>query len=327
MDPLAKTGVGNTGLKVTRLGQGGAPIGGLYSKVNEQDAISTYKRGVDLGLTLFDTAPHYGLGKSEYLVGKALGVFSRDSFVLSTKVGKLLLSDEKPTTEKHWVDLPPLGIKFDYSRDGILRSIEDSLERLGMDSIDIALIHDPDDHFDQAIREAFPALDDLRSKGVVRAIGVGMNQWEMLTKFAVEANFDCFLLAGRYTLLDQSALQTLMPLCQKKTISIIIGGPYNSGILASDLSDNIMYDYGTASSQVINKAQEINTVCERYGVPLKAAALQFGLLHPIVASSVPGARSTCEITQNFEMVNHPIPKDLWDELKYENLIAQESPTL
>ena len=249
MDPLDKARIGKTELLVTRLGQGGAAIGGLFTIVTEEAAVSTVRRAVDLGLTLFDTAPLYGRGKSERLVGKALGGFPRDGFVLSTKVGRLLIPHEGQPDDPHFKDLPGLEIEFDYSRDGMLRSIDDSLERLGLDRIDVALIHDADDHYEQAIGEALPTLADLRSQGVIKAVGAGMNQWEMLARFAREGDFDCFLLAGRYTLLDQSSLKELLPICEEKTISIIVGGPFNSGILASDLSPEATYDYAGRSAR------------------------------------------------------------------------------
>ncbi len=327
MDPLDRARIGTTELEVTRLGQGGAALAGLYTAVDEEDAVSTLRRAIDLGLTLFDTAPFYGRGKSERLVGEALGAFPRDSFVLSTKVGRLLVPSDPQADDPFFADLPPLEVEFDFSRDGVLRSIDDSLERLGLDCIDITLIHDPDDHYDQAIDEAFPTLANLRSHGIIKAVGVGMNQWEMLARFAREGDFDCFLLAGRYTLLDQSSVADLLPLCEEKSISIIAGGPFNSGILASDLSAESTYDYEAAPPDVLDRARSIKAVCGRYNVPLKAAALQFGLLHPAVASTIPGARSVTEVEENFAMVAHPIPTDLWAELKSENLIAQYSPTL
>ena len=191
---------------------------------------------------------------------------------------------------KQFVDLPSLEPTYDYSRDGVLRSIEESLARLRLDRVDIVMIHDPDDHFEQAVGETFPTLYELRSQGVVGAIGAGMNQWEMLARFAREADPDCFLLAGRYTLLDQSGLDELLPLCEEKGIGIVLGGPYNSGILASDLSDDTTFNYLPAPREVLERARRIKRVCDRYGVPLKAAALQFGLAHPAVSATIPGAR-------------------------------------
>ena len=214
---------------------------------------------------------------------------------------------------------------FDYSRDGILRSLEESLQRLNLDRIDITYIHDADDHWEQAMGEAYPTLADLRSQGVVKAIGVGMNQWEMEARFAREGDFDCFLLAGRYTLLDQSSLAYLMPVGLEKNISLVLGGPYNSGILASDLGPGATYNYESAPVDIIEKARRIKAVCDRYAVPLKAAALQFGLLHPAVAATIPGPRSVTEVEENFRMAGHSIPGDLWTELKHEGLIDPLAP--
>ena len=214
---------------------------------------------------------------------------------------------------------------FGYSRDGILRSLEESLQRLKLDRADIVYIHDADYHWEQAIGEAFPTLAELRSQGVIKAVGAGMNQWEMEARFAREGDFDCFLLAGRYTLLDQSSLPEFMPLCVEKNISVVLGGPYNSGILASDLSPNATFDYKVAPPEIFAKARNIKAVCDRHDVPLKAAALQFGLLHPAVAATIPGPRSVAEIDENFAMVQHPIPSDLWAELKHDGLIAADAP--
>lgn len=207
-----------------------------------------------------------------------------------------------------------------------MRSFEESLERLGLDRLDVLLIHDPDDNYDRAIGEAYPTLADLRSQGLVKAIGAGMNQWQMLARFAREGDFDCFLLAGRYTLLDQSGLDELLPLCQEKGISVVLGGPYNSGVLASDLSRSATFDYSTAPPEILGLARAIKSVCERHDVPLKAAALQFGLAHPAVAATIPGPRSLAELDENFRMASHPIPDDLWAELRHEKLISPDAPT-
>ena len=213
VQPLDRTQIGSTELRVTRLGIGGAPIGSLFRTVSEDDACATVLRGLELGLNYIDTAPLYGHGVSEMRLGRVLKDVPRDSFVLSTKVGRVLNPVDSPPVSPHFPSLPKLEAVFDYSRDGILRSLEESLQRLGLDRVDIAYIHDADDHWDQAMGEAYPTLADLRSQGVVKAIGVGMNQWEMEARFAREGDFDCFLLAGRYTLLDQSSLAELMPVC------------------------------------------------------------------------------------------------------------------
>ena len=230
--------------------------------------------------------------------------------MISTKVGRLIENQE---------------IRFDYTREGILRSLEESLERLNLDYIDIALIHDPDDHYHQALDESFPTLSDLKSQGIIKAIGCGMNQWQMLFDFANNADFDCFLLAGRYTLLDHSAMYTLMPKCIEKNISIILGGPYNSGILASDFKSESTYFYEPSPTKVTEKARLIKNVCDKYEVPLKAASLQFGLNHPSVVSTIPGPSNPNELKENLKMVNIAINNDLWKELKDKKLIDLECP--
>jgi len=225
-----------------------------------------------------------------------------------------------------FADLPPLAEVFDFSRDGVLRSLESSLQRLKLDRVDILLLHDPDTHYDQAMQEAYPTLRELRSQGVVEAIGAGMNQWEMLLRFAKEGDFDCFLLAGRYTLLEQGALPQFLSYCREKGISVIIGGPYNSGILASDLTEGAKYNYRDAPPEVLAKARRIKTICDQHGVPLKAAALQFVLAHPAVAAVIPGARTPQEVEENFRLLQHPIPAALWQDLKREGLLEATAPT-
>ena len=311
MDPLETAEIGGTGLRVTRLGLGGAPLSGQLKEIDPDTAVDTIQQGVALGVRYFDTAPMYGYGEGELRYGRALAGVSRDEFVLSTKVGRLLDSS---------------GVTFDFSRDAVLRTLDSSLERLKLDRVDIALIHDPDAHYEQAIQEAYPTLAELRSQGVVKAIGAGMNQWQMLDRFAREGDFDCFLLAGRYTLLDHSGLTELLPLCEQKRISVILGGPYNSGILASDLSPGTTYNYKEAPPNVLERARQMKSVCDRHGVPLKAAALQFGLAHPAVAATIPGAESPSEVEENVQMAGYPVPDGLWAELRDEGLIPEEAPT-
>lgn len=326
MNPLELRQVGTTNVQVTSLGLGGAALGGLFTDVAESIAVETVTAGLELGVKYFDTAPLYGHGKSEAYVGEALGNAPRDSYVLSSKVGRVLDRVESQGDTGIYVGLPPFQAVFDFSRDGILRSIDESLGRLALDRIDIAFIHDPDDHYELAIGAAFPTLADLRSQGVVRAIGAGMNQWETLVRFARDGDFDCFLLAGRYTLLDHSGLDELLPLCEEKRISIMLGGPYNSGILASDLRPGSKYFYQDAPGEVLELARRIQLICDRHDVPLKAAALQFGLAHPAVASTIPGARSPQEVKENFAMVNHPIAPEFWADLKSAGLIPENAPT-
>lgn len=340
MGSIGTAEVGKTGLMVTRLGLGGAGLGGLYSDVSKDMARETVQRSFALGARYFDTAPLYGHGKSEMSLGHGLQGLDRDRLVISTKVGRVLVPVESHPQAGQFVNPPPLQPVFDYSRDGILRSLEESLQRLRLDRVEIAFMHDPDAgqaiadqddvepvHFRQAMDEAYPTLDRLRSEGVLKAIGVGMNQWQALARFARDGDFDCFLLAGRYTLLDQSALPTLMPLCEEKHISLILGGPYNSGVLASDLSPGATYFYSEAPADVLDRARGVKAVCDRHRVPLKAAALQFGLAHPAVASTIPGGRSPEEVKENVRMVEHDIPHDLWAELKQGGFLPDAAPTL
>ena len=326
MKPLELRQVGTSDIRVTALGLGGAPLGGLFTSVGAENAVSAVQRGYELGVRFFDTAPLYGRGKSERFYGQALSEFDRDSYTLSSKVGRVLNSNDSASDcDDIYVELPPYDVEFDFSRDGVLRSIEESLERLGLERLDIALIHDPDDHWEQAISEAYPTLAELRSQGVVGAIGAGMNQWEMPARFAREGDFDCFLLAGRYTLLDHSGLEELLPLCAEKRVSVILGGPYNSGVLASDLGPETTYFYERTPPDTLETAKRIKAVCDRHDVPLKAAALQFGLAHPAVASTIPGPRTPDEVSENVAMASFDIPSDLWAELKSERLIPDEAP--
>lgn len=304
--------IGRTSLQVTRLGLGGVF---LASDAGPAEAGALIDRAVALGIRYFDTAPMYGLGESERRYRGPLSRLDRSDFVLSTKVGRRLQQDAGGS--EPW--------RFDFSRDGTLRSFESSLERLGLDRVDMLLVHDPDDHADQALREAFPALIELREQGVVGAIGAGMNQWELELRFARELPLDCFLLAGRYTLLEQGALAEFLPYCEANGISVIAGGPYNSGILASDLGGRANYNYRAAPAEMLDRARSIKAVCDRHGVPLKAAALQFILAHSAVASVIPGAASVAEVEENARMVEVAIPTALWAELKVAGLLHPEAP--
>jgi D-threo-aldose 1-dehydrogenase len=327
MSGLERVTLGRSGVAVTRLGLGGAPLGGLFAPVSDEEARATIERAWEAGIRFFDTAPLYGHGLSERRLGTALSERPRDELVLATKVGRLLRASAPPEESQaaFWPEVPPLNPVFDFSSDGVLRSLEESLARLGLDRVEVLHIHDPDEHYEEALRGAYPALDRLRSEGVIGAVGAGMNQAEMLARFAREAEFDCFLLAGRYTLLDQVALGELLPLCVERRISVIVGGVFNSGILA-DPRQGAMFDYGPAPPERLERAQRLQAVCARHGVPLTAAALQFPLAHPAVASVLLGVRSVAELEQNLELSRLPIPGDLWPELKSEGLLPQEAPT-
>ena len=316
--------VGQTALRISRLGLGGVALSGAPPATDPEqitstsEASSSIQRSLELGLNYLDTAPLYGVGESERRYGQALRGRPRQSYVLSTKVGRFLDPSASDSSEMTW--------SFDFSAQGVRRSFAESLQRLGLEHIDILYVHDPDNHYEQALTEAFPVLAELRAQGHVTAIGAGMNQWEMELAFAKAGYCDCFLLAGRYTLLDQTALPEFLPYCVERHISVIAGGPYNSGILAVGPREGATFNYRAAAPEMMDKARRINAVFERYSVPLKAAALQFILAHPAIASVIPGARSVAEVEDNIRMVEWPIPADLWAELKTAGLIAAAAPT-
>ncbi|GII23098.1 aldo/keto reductase [Planosporangium mesophilum] len=320
--------LGRTDLVVTRLGLGLAPIGGLYEPVGDTRAVATVDRAWQRGLRLFDTAPLYGYGLSERRAGAALARRPRDGYVLSTKIGRLLEPDG-PDTDDVWAEVADgVAPRFDFSYPAVRASLSASLERLGLDRVDVLHIHDPDNHFDAALTGAYRALADLREAGVIGAVGAGMNQAPMLARFAREADapgFDCFLLAGRYTLLDQSGLNELLPLCAKRGIAVLAGGVYNSGLLA-DPQPGATYNYAPAPAPVLAKALAIREVCDRHGVPLPAAAIQFPLGHPAVTSVVIGARSPEEVDENIALFEYPIPAALWADLTSEGLLPDHVPT-
>jgi D-threo-aldose 1-dehydrogenase len=287
-------------LELPRLGLGTAPIAGLYAAVDDDTALAVVERAWELDVRYFDTAPYYGSGLAERRLGQGLRGRPRDEFTLSTKVGRLLRAGASG-----WE-----GAYFDFSYDAALRSLEGSLERLGLDRVDIALVHDPDDHYDEALAGAFRALAALREQGVVRAIGVGMNQTALLCRFAREADPDCFLVAGRYTLLDRSADDELLPLCAERGIAVIAGGVFNSGVLAGGGT----YDYKTAPPDVVESTRALAEVCAPHGVPLAAAAVQFPSRHPAVSSVLVGCRSPAEVEDDVRLWRLEVPPALWDEL-------------
>jgi D-threo-aldose 1-dehydrogenase len=282
------------------LGLGTAPLAGLYEPVDEETAQRVIERAWELGIRYFDTAPYYGSGLAEQRLGAVLARKERDSFAVSTKVGRLLRADASG-----WG-----GAYFDFSFDAALRSLEQSLERLGLDRVDVALVHDPDEHYDEALAGAFRALARLRDEGAVRAIGVGMNQVELLCRFAREADPDCFLVAGRYTVLDRGAADELLPLCRDRGISVIAGGVFNSGVLAGGDT----FDYQTADSHVFARVEQLREVCARRDVPLTAAAVQFPRRDPAVVSVLVGCRSPEEVEEDVRLSELALPAALWEEL-------------
>ena len=318
--------LGRTGLRVTRLGLGTAPLAGLYRPVAEEDALQVIEAAWSSGVRFFDTAPLYGYGLGEMRLGKVLRPKPRDHMTLATKVGRLLRAGAPPEPgTPAFFGTPPVNPVFDFSYDGAMRSVEESRERLGIERLDIVHIHDPDDHYEAALKGAYRALAELRTEGVIGAVGAGMNQVEMLTRFAMEGDFDCFLLAGRYTLLDQVALKELLPVCLERNVAIIAAGVYNSGILG-DPSPGARYNYEPAPPELIQRAQRIRSVCERHGIPLRAAAVQFPLGHPAVNTVVVGCRSVEQIEDSIRMFETEIPPDLWAELKQEHLLPDDAPT-
>ena len=323
--------IGDTGVQVTRLGLGSTPFGNLLSVVEDNDASEAIETAWNLGIRYFDTAPFYGYGLAEERVGAGLRAHPRNEFALSSKVGRLVRRGKRtapdeiqPNGEPFYYAKPEMMLVSDYSYDGAMRSIEESLIRLGKDRIDIAYIHDPDLHFDAALGGACKALVELRNEGVVRAIGAGMNQWEMLSDFLDHFDFNIVLLAGRYSLLEQPALESFLPKCTATGCRIALGGVFNSGLLA-DPRGNATYNYQPAAAQLVDRALQIEAICQQHDVPLKAAALQFPLGHPAIASVLIGVRSAAEVAENHALFQHEIPDDLWFSLKSANLLGTDCP--
>ncbi|HEX7308839.1 aldo/keto reductase [Lentzea sp.] len=313
---------------VSRLGFGGAPIGNLYREVSDAEASGAVDAAWQTGVRYFDTAPHYGLGLSERRLGAALAGRPRDSFVLSTKVGRVLEPSDGAGFDDEGFAVPRTFRRVrDYSADGVRRSLESSLERLGTDRVEIVYIHDPDEYWDEAFGEAYPALESLRSQGVVGAIGVGMNQWQMPERFVRETDIDVVMLAGRYTLLEQPALPSFLPACVERGVSVVACGVFNSGLLSKPVvADDAKYNYSDAPAELVARAREIASVCSRHGVTLPEVAIQFALGHPAVVSVVIGSRTAEQMTSNAAYFSASIPPGLWEELKSSGLLGSEVPT-
>lgn len=319
------------GVEITELGFGGAALGGLYTAVDDDTAAATVDAAWAEGVRYFDTAPHYGLGLSERRLGAALRDRPRPSFAVSTKVGRLLVpyarnDPGRPADDRASGFAVPATHRrvWDFSADGVRRSLAESLERLGLDRVDVVYLHDPDDHADQAFGEAYPALERLRGEGVVGAIGAGMNQGEMLTRFVHDTDVDVVLCAGRYTLLEQPALTGLLPAAAERGKSVVVGGVFNSGLLA-DPRREATYDYARAPRPVLERALAMKAVTERHGVPLRAAALRFPLGHPAVAAVLSGARSPAEVADAAALLARPVPGAVWAELRAEGLLPEGVP--
>lgn len=337
MTRVEKRRIGNTALTVDTLGFGCAPLGNLYRQVPDSEATALLESAWVHGFRYYDTAPHYGQGLSERRLGDLLRQHSADPYVVSTKVGRLL-EPAGYADERHGFLSPmPFDIVYDYSYDGILRSFEDSLQRLGLDRIDILYMHDigaythgaeNDRLFPIAMQQGYRAMDELRSSGRVSAIGLGVNEYQVCEAALDYGDWDCFLLAGRYTLLEQDALQSFLPACERRQCSIIVGGAYNSGILATGVqgAGPWYYDYCPAPQRIVDKVAAIERLCKDFGIPLPAAALQFPLAHPAVASVIPGIGRERRIGQTLELFATPIPAGFWDALVERGLIGADVPT-
>ena len=316
----AQVALGHSGLRVTRMMFGAAPIAGLFAPVSEQDARATLEAAWAAGIRAFDTAPHYGAGLSEQRLGAFLAGQPRREYVVCTKVGRLLADGEDLAEGAEGFYGAPRRRRFrDYSRDGVLASLEASLARLGTDRIDIALIHDPDDHARQALDEAYPALAQLRSEGVIGAVGFGMTQAPLLEWFVARADLDCVLIAGRYSLLDTRAGESLLPACRERGVAVLAGGVFNSGVLV-DPRPGGTFEYQPAPPDILQRALRLKAVCAEYGLPLGAVALRFVLRHPAVTAAVVGARSPAEVAEDTGYLAAEVPDELWARLAGEGLI-------
>ena len=327
-----------TGVRLTRLGFGGAAIANLFAPVPEHEAVRAAESALAMGIRHFDTAPYYGYGLSESRLGAALSAMPREELTISTKVGYALGKDFGRETGGVFAgNLPDVGVSFDYSRRGILRSLKGSRERLGTSRIEIALLHDLDPtvhrdpaayerHRDVALGEGWPALCELREAGELAAIGFGLNHAGAAERLLDETDPDVILLAGRYTLLEHEGALPLLAACARRMVAVIIGGPFNSGILAMGSHAGAMYDYGRADAATLQRAARLEEVCRSRGVPVAAAALQFPFGHPAVATVIPGMRSEAEVRANVALMDQPVPAALWDELRERGLVAPDVPT-
>jgi D-threo-aldose 1-dehydrogenase len=301
----------------------------MFRAISDEDAAGTVAAAWDGGIRFFDTAPHYGLGLSERRLGDALRDRPRDEYVISTKVGRLLESTGSSTgKDELGFEVPATHRRvWDFSRDGVLRSLEGSLERLGLDQVDVLFLHDPDDHWQQAVDEGYPALAELRDQGVVRAVGVGMNQCEMPAQLVRHTDIDLVMLAGRYTLLEQGALEDLLPVCEERGVGVIAVGVFNSGLLARARPPaGATYNYAPAPPELIDRARRIAEVCEQHNTSLPAAALQFPRAHPAVVSLAFGSSSAEEVRRNLALLSTDLAGAVWDHLVAAGLLDPTAPT-
>ncbi|EDY43387.2 aldo/keto reductase [Streptomyces sp. SPB074] len=322
--------LGRAGLPVTRLGFGAAPVAGLYAPLAEDAAQRTLAAAWEAGIRYFDTAPHYGVGLSEERLGRFLAGRPREAYVLSTKVGRRLVPHPGPAREVDGADgffgTPARERVRDYSADGVRRSLAESLERLGLDRVDVVLIHDPEAYAREALEEAYPALERLRAEGVVSSIGVGMNETALPARFVRETDIDVVLVAGRHTLLDGEAAHDLLPLCRARGVDVIAAGAFNSGLLADPAAPGARYDYGRAPAPLLARARRIAAVCARHDVPLPVAALAHTAAHPAVRTVLAGMRTPREVRENTRAFTTPVPAALWADLAEEGLLPQAEAT-
>lgn len=330
--------LGNGGLTFTEIGMGTAPLGNLYRAISDDEAHAVLERAWAAGVRYYDTAPLYGFGLSETRLNRFLRGKPRDEYVLSSKVGRLLHAcppEDRDGVGK-WFEVPSRREEYDYSYDGVMRSVEFSLERLGVDRIDMLFAHDidvpnqgsranVDAKVDQLMAGGYHALEALRKEGVITAFGAGVNEWEVCQQLTERGDYDMFLLAGRYTLLEQEALETFLPLAEARGIGIVIGGPYNSGILATGPVAGAYYNYEIAPAEVLGKVGEIQAICESHGVRLVDAAFQFPLLHPSVVSVIPGGQGVDEMESNLVASRAAVPGAMWAELKARGLMRADAP--
>jgi D-threo-aldose 1-dehydrogenase len=336
MQAIQKRKFGRIELEVSSFGFGTAPIGNIFREIDDQTSDAMFQRSWDAGVRYFDTAPMYGHGLAELRTGQALRWKKRDDYVLSSKVGRVL----KPAKRENinfapWVNAGAFTMEFDYSYDGTMRSIEDSLQRTGLERMDICFIHDIDvftrgedqpEVFKSAMDGCWKALAKLRDEKVLKAIGVGVNEWEVCHAALQARDFDCFLLAGRYTLLEQDALDAFLPLCEARGAAVVVGGGFNSGILATGAVAGAKYNYAPAPANIMEKVKGIEAVCQAHNVPLAAAALQFVVAHPAIPSFIAGTRTVEQLDQNLAWFTHPIPPSFWADLKAKGLLREDAPT-
>lgn len=332
---LPQRTLGRTGLRVSALGFGGAVIGDLYSNIDESTALETIRTSLDGGVNLLDTSPLYGHGLSELRIGAALRQVPDRGFIISTKIGRVTDPfSPRNHAETGYFGGAPHAVAFDYSGDGVMRSLEQSLLRLARDHVDLVLVHDlePGAHgdnyeaaFEQAIEEAVPALTRLRDQGVIKGYGIGVNDADAAERFVRNSDPDAVLLAGRYSLLEQPARKSFLPLAEERNIGLILGGVFNSGILATGPVSDARYNYGEAPAEILDRVKKIESVCLQHKVPLRTAALKFVFGHPAISSVVLGAAKPSEVTSQFDDFNKPVPTKLWTDLLNQELIAHDAP--